>query len=47
MNEKERLKEIIAILKDSDLLKGITPQKVVNTITKLGPTFIKLRANAI
>lgn len=42
MNEKERLKEIISILKNSNLLSGITPEKVYDTISKLGPTFIKM-----
>ena len=42
MNEKARLKEIVAILKESNFLSGITPEKVCTTITKLGPTFIKI-----
>ena len=42
MNEKMRLKEIITILKDSDLISGITPQKLCNTISNLGPTYIKI-----
>lgn len=42
MNEKARLKEIISVLKDSNLISGITPEKVYLTISKLGPTFIKL-----
>ena len=42
MNEKTRLKEIVAILKESDFIGGITPEKVCNTISKLGPTFIKI-----
>lgn len=42
MNEKTRFKEIISILKNSNLIRGITPQKLCTTITKLGPTFIKI-----
>ena len=42
MNEKVRLKEIVSILKESNFLGGITPEKVCKTITKLGPTFIKI-----
>ena len=43
MNEKTRFKEIISILKNSNLIRGITPQKLCTTITKLGPTFITTR----
>ena len=42
MNEKVRLKAIVSILKESNFLGGITPEKVCKTITKLGPTFIKI-----
>lgn len=42
MDEKTRLKEIVSILKNSDLIKGITPEKVCITISNLGPTFIKI-----
>lgn len=42
MNEKIRFKEIVSILKDSDLISGITPEKLCNTISKLGPMYIKL-----
>lgn len=42
MNERTRFKEIISILKSSDLIRGLTPQKLCTTITKLGPTFIKI-----
>lgn len=42
MNEKTRLKEIISILKNSNLIRGLTPQKLCNTIKQLGPTFIKI-----
>ena len=42
MNEKERLKEILSVLKDSNILSGVTPEKVYDIISKLGPTFIKL-----
>jgi ubiquinone biosynthesis protein len=42
MDEKKRLKEIIKILKDSNILNGITPSKFCNIIESLGPTFIKI-----
>ena len=42
MNERMRFKEIISILKNSDLLTGITPKKLCDTISKLGPMYIKL-----
>lgn len=42
MDEKQRLKEIIKILKDSNLLEGMTPEKFCQIIEKLGPTFIKI-----
>lgn len=42
MNEKTRFIEIISILKNSALIRGFTPQKLCETIIKLGPTFIKI-----
>ena len=42
MNEKIRFKEIVSILKESNLLGGITPKNLCLTISKLGPTFIKI-----
>ena len=42
MNEKTRFKEIVTILRESNLITGITPEKVCNAISKLGPTFIKI-----
>ena len=42
MGERARLKEIISILKNSGLIRGVTPQKLCDTIIKLGPTFIKI-----
>lgn len=42
MNEKMRFKEIVSILKDSNLISGITPEKLCDTISKLGPMYIKL-----
>lgn len=41
-DEKTRLKEIMAILKESDLIRGITPEKLCDTLTKMGPTYIKI-----
>lgn len=42
MNERARFKEIVYVLRKSDLLKGINPKKLCETISKLGPTFIKI-----
>ena len=42
MNQKTRFKEIVSILKNSNLIGGITPEKLYTTISKLGPTFIKI-----
>ena len=42
MNEKTRFIEIISILKNSALIRNFTPQKLCETIIKLGPTFIKI-----
>lgn len=42
MNEKERLKEIIKVLKDNNILSGLTPNKFCKIIEELGPTFIKI-----
>lgn len=42
MNEKMRFKEIVSILKNSDLINGVTPQKLCDTISKLGPIYIKV-----
>lgn len=42
MDEKTRFKEIVSILKESNLLTNRTPQNLCATITKLGPTFIKI-----
>ncbi len=37
-----RFNEIFKILKDSGLISGVTPQKLSQTLEKLGPTFIKI-----
>ena len=37
-----RFSEIISILKNSGLINGVTPEKLVVTFEKLGPSFIKL-----
>lgn len=42
MNEKTRFIEIISIIKNSGIVKDFTPEKLKNTIMKLGPTFIKI-----
>ena len=38
----ERLNEIVKIIKDSNLIGGISPKKLCDTIEKLGPTYIKI-----
>ena len=38
----ERLNEVVKIIKDSNLISGITPKKLCDTIEKLGPTYIKI-----
>lgn len=42
MNERQRFKEIISILRENNVIKGITPQKLCLIFSKLGPTFIKI-----
>ena len=37
-----RFNEIFKVLKDSGLVSGVTPEKLYNTLEKLGPTFIKI-----
>lgn len=39
---KERLKEIAAILRSHELVKGLTPEKLRAILEDLGPTYIKL-----
>lgn len=41
-DEMERFKEILNVLKESDLKSGINPKKLVSILEKLGPTFIKI-----
>lgn len=41
-SEKERLKEILSVVKRHNLVKNRTPQNVRNTLEDLGPTFIKM-----
>ena len=41
-NNLHRFNEIFRVLKDSGLASGITPEKLCNTLEKLGPTFIKI-----
>ena len=42
MNEKTRFKEIVSILKESDLIGKKSSENLCLTISKLGPTFIKI-----
>ena len=39
-SDKERLQEIIAVIRDRHLLKDLNPLKLRFAIEKLGPTFI-------
>ena len=39
---QKRFKEILNILKEEDFIHGISPDKLSNALTKLGPTFIKI-----
>lgn len=41
-NNLHRFNEIFKVLKDSGLASGVTPEKLCNTLEKLGPTFIKI-----
>lgn len=41
-NSLHRFNEIFKILKDSGLVNGVTPEKLYDTLEKLGPTFIKI-----
>ena len=41
-NHRKRLIEILEILKEEKITKGINPEKFRVIIEKLGPTFIKL-----
>ena len=42
MNGKKRLIEIIKVINEHEILKGITPQKLRETFEDLGPTYIKI-----
>ena len=42
MNNKERLMNIVKILKDNNILNDRSPKNVKKTIEDLGPTFIKI-----
>ena len=42
MSSAGRLKEIINVLRQRELLQGITPVKVRQVLEDLGPTFVKL-----
>ncbi len=42
MNGKKRLLEIIKVLKKHNVLGGITPEKLRETLEDLGPTYIKI-----
>ena len=42
ISSARRLKEIVAVLRDRELLQGVTPVKVRQVPEDLGPTFVKL-----
>ena len=42
MNDKQRLIEIVKILKDNNILNGLNPKKLVKILEELGPTYIKI-----
>lgn len=42
ISSAQRLKEIVAVLRDRELLQGVTPVKVRQVLEDLGPTFVKL-----
>ena len=37
-----RLKEMVAVLRKRDIVKGVTPEKLRQILEDLGPTFVKL-----
>ena len=39
---KDRLKEIIEVLKENNITHGINPVKLCKILEELGPTFIKI-----
>ena len=38
----ERLKEMVAVLRKREVVKGMTPEKLRQILEDLGPTFVKL-----
>ena len=40
--KRSRLHEIVDILRRSDMIHGVTPQKLRIMLEELGPTFVKL-----
>ena len=42
ISSARRLKEIVAVLRERELLQGVTPVKVRQVLEDLGPTFVKL-----
>lgn len=42
ISSAKRLKEIVAVLRERELLQGVTPVKVRQVLEDLGPTFVKL-----
>ena len=42
MENRERLGEIVEVLRHNEISRGMTPEKLCAIIEELGPTFIKL-----
>lgn len=40
--QENRFREIVSILMKNQVMRGMTPEKLVNVLTDLGPTYIKL-----
>jgi len=41
-DNRQRLGEIMAVIRRHEIVKGVTPEKLCGVIEDLGPTFIKL-----
>ena len=40
--QEVRFRDILRILRKNQVMRGMTPEKLVNVLTELGPTYIKL-----
>ena len=41
-SSSQRLREMVNVLRERELVRGITPLKIRQTLEDLGPTFVKL-----